>query len=34
VTATLAADGFPVRLADWLPHSTTLRAAQEREGQT
>jgi len=34
VTATLAEDGFPVRLADWLPHSSTLRAAQEREGRT
>jgi phosphatidate phosphatase APP1 len=34
VIATLAADGFPVRLADWLPHSSTLRAAQERDGRT
>jgi hypothetical protein len=34
VTATLAEDGFPVRLADWLPHSSTLRTAQEREGRT
>jgi hypothetical protein len=34
VTATLAADGFPVLLADWLPHSSTLRTAQEREGRT
>ncbi len=34
VVDTLAADGFPVRLADWLPHSSTLRAAQEREGRT
>jgi hypothetical protein len=34
VTATLAEDGFPVRLAGWLPHSSTLRAAQEREGRT
>lgn len=30
----LAADGFPVRLADWLPHSSTLRSAQERQGRT
>jgi len=34
VTATLAEDGFPVRLAGWLPHSSTLRAAQERDGRT
>jgi hypothetical protein len=34
VTATLAEEGFPVRLADWLPHSSTLRTAQEREGRT
>jgi phosphatidate phosphatase APP1 len=34
VIATLAEDGFPVRLADWLPHSSTLRAAQEKEGRT
>jgi hypothetical protein len=34
VVALLQADGFPVRLADWLPHSSTLRAAQERDGRT
>ena len=34
VVATLTADGFPVRLADWLPHSTTLHKAQEEEGRT
>jgi phosphatidate phosphatase APP1 len=34
VVATLSRDGFPVRLADWLPHSSTLRKAQEREGRT
>jgi len=34
VVDTLRAAGFPVRLADWLPHSSTLRAAQEREGRT
>lgn len=34
VVATLTEDGFPVRLADWLPRSPTLRAAQEREGRT
>jgi phosphatidate phosphatase APP1 len=34
VVATLAEDGFPVRLADWLPHSSTLRKAQEQEGRT
>ncbi|WP_432830472.1 hypothetical protein [Dactylosporangium sp. CA-092794] len=26
--------GYPVRLADWVPHSSTLRTAQEREGRT
>lgn len=30
----LTADGFPVRLADWLPHSRTLHRAQESEGRT
>jgi len=30
----LAAEGFPVRLADWLPHPRTLDKAQEREGRT
>jgi hypothetical protein len=34
VVEMLRADGFPVRLADWLPHSSTLRAAQERDGRT
>ena len=34
VVATLTEDGFPVRLADWLPHSSILRAAQERHGRT
>ena len=34
VIATLAEDGFPVRLADWLPHSSTLQKAQETEGRT
>lgn len=34
VIATLGEDGFPVRLADWLPHSSTLRRAQEKEGRT
>jgi hypothetical protein len=34
VVAILLADGFPVRLADWLPHSSTLRTAQERDGRT
>lgn len=34
VVATLTADGFPVRLADWLPHSSTLQKAQERDGRT
>jgi hypothetical protein len=30
----LAEDGFRVRLAEWLPHSSTLRSAQERLGRT
>jgi hypothetical protein len=34
VVATLTEDGFTVRLADWLPHSSTLRSAQEKEGRT
>lgn len=34
VVATLGRDGFPVRLADWLPHSSTLRKAQEKDGRT
>jgi hypothetical protein len=34
VIAMLAADGVPTRLADWLPHAPTLRAAQESDGRT
>jgi hypothetical protein len=30
----LAADGFPTKLADWLPHTPTLRKAQESDGRT
>ena len=30
----LVADGWPVELATWLPHSSTLRRAQERQGRT
>ena len=26
--------GYTVRLADWVPHSSTMRAAQQREGRT
>ncbi|GAA3255323.1 hypothetical protein GCM10010532_104660 [Dactylosporangium siamense] len=26
--------GHPVQLADWVPHSSTLQTAQEREGRT
>lgn len=26
--------GYPVKLADWLPQSATLRSAQQREGRT
>jgi phosphoglycolate phosphatase-like HAD superfamily hydrolase len=34
VVAHLAADGWPVELATWLPHSSTLQRAQERQGRT
>ena len=34
VVAVLEADGWPVELATWLPHSSTLQRAQEREGRT
>ena len=30
----LAADGFPTRLADWLPRAPTLHRAQESDGRT
>jgi len=30
----LTADGWPVELATWLPHSSTLERAQERQGRT
>lgn len=30
----LSADGWPVELATWLPHSSTLRRAQDRQGRT
>jgi phosphoglycolate phosphatase-like HAD superfamily hydrolase len=30
----LAADGWPVELATWLPHSSTMQRAQERQGRT
>lgn len=34
VVAVLEADGWPVELATWLPHSSTLQSAQERQGRT
>jgi phosphoglycolate phosphatase-like HAD superfamily hydrolase len=34
VVAVLAADGWPVELATWLPHSSTLRRAQQDRGRT
>lgn len=34
VVAVLQADGWPVELATWLPHSSTLQNAQERDGRT
>lgn len=30
----LRADGFPIRLADWLPYAEPLRAGQEHDGHT
>ena len=34
VVAKLRKLGHPVQLADWVPHSSTLQAAQERDGRT
>ena len=34
VVDVLVADGWPVELATWLPHSRTLARAQERDGRT
>lgn len=34
VVAAVAAAGFPVVLADWVPHDKTLRDAQQRAGRT
>lgn len=34
VVSVLADDGWPVELATWLPHSSTLRSAQEEQGRT
>lgn len=34
VCEVLAADGWPIELATWLPHSSTLQRAQEHEGRT
>jgi len=34
VVSVLAADGWPVELATWLPHSSTLRSAQQDKGRT
>ncbi|MCW0214954.1 MAG: hypothetical protein OJJ54_16475 [Pseudonocardia sp.] len=34
VVALLEADGWPIELATWLPHSSTLQDAQERKGRT
>ena len=34
VVALLEADGWPVELATWLPHSSTLQSAQEQQGRT
>jgi phosphoglycolate phosphatase-like HAD superfamily hydrolase len=34
VVAVLDSDGWPVELATWLPHSSTLRSAQEDAGRT
>ncbi|MBW0104846.1 hypothetical protein [Pseudonocardia sp. KRD291] len=34
VVAMLEADGWPIELATWLPHSSTLQDAQENQGRT
>jgi phosphoglycolate phosphatase-like HAD superfamily hydrolase len=34
VVALLETDGWPVELATWLPHSSTLQTAQEQQGGT
>lgn len=34
VVGVLEEDGWPVELATWLPHSSTLQDAQERKGRT
>jgi hypothetical protein len=34
VVASARAAGFPVTQADWVPHTRTLRNAQERDGRT
>jgi len=34
VVRMLETDGWPVELATWLPHSSTLQDAQERQGRT
>lgn len=34
VVAVLTADGWPVELATWLPHSSTLQYAQEQQGRS
>jgi hypothetical protein len=34
VVRVLEADGWPVELATWLPHSSTLQDAQENKGRT
>ena len=34
VVAILRADGWPVELATWLSHSSTLQSAQEQQGRT
>ncbi|WP_433796976.1 LNS2 domain-containing protein [Actinoplanes sp. CA-252034] len=34
VVKRLKTEGFPVRLADWVPYERSLRQAQERDGRT
>jgi hypothetical protein len=34
VVKRLRKEGFPVRLADWVPYERSLRQAQERDGRT
>ncbi len=34
VVSALAADGWPVELADWIPYAPQMQSAQEESGRT